>query len=204
MPGLGGLFGNTYSNPSIFNGGDGARLPAARAGGEAKPSTATQAHFEELDWMPIGDLQLPIIPFGLGGPQLTPLPKSQNNVTAANIPSAIKPVGPYDFMDAMTRLTNSIYENQVRAQQAELAKSQVGLTARSGSQCERGRRPGCHASTRRGTGPVAAQERAGTGAAASPDIDSVHGGTTSHIGAHSPQAWQGRRAPVNSTFRYTP
>src|SRR6266550_55281 len=88
--------------------------------------------------MAIGDLQLPLYPWGSLAPMMTPMAKAQSNVTASNIPGARIP-GPYDFLNAMTSLSNVQGENALRQEQAKqmqqqalLTAAQVGLTQKAG------------------------------------------------------------------------
>src|SRR5437764_10895794 len=88
--------------------------------------------------MAIGDLQLPLYQWGSLAPFMPALAKAQNNVTASNIPGARIP-GPYDFLNAMTSLSNVQGENALRQEQAKqmqqqalLTAAQVGLTQKAG------------------------------------------------------------------------
>src|SRR5437763_11992031 len=78
--------------------------------------------------MALGDRQLPLYPWGSLAPFMPPLQKAMNNVTASNIPGARIP-GPYDFLNAMTSLSNVQGENALRQEQAKQMQQQALLTA---------------------------------------------------------------------------
>src|SRR6266550_1562163 len=159
--------------------------------------------------MAIGDLQLPLYPWGSLAPMMTPMAKAQSNVTASNIPGARIP-GPYDFLNAMTSLSNVQGENALRQEQAKqmqqqalLTAAQVGLTQKAGEPPPPMYLPGSL------TGAASPQPSAGTGPAtgasgtASPDIDTVTAGDSPEWRAFA-QAVAGPESKGRFDVRYGP
>src|SRR5256885_2110714 len=158
--------------------------------------------------MAIGDLQLPLYQWGSLAPFFPALPKAQNNVTASNIPGAKIP-GPYDFLNAMTLLSNTQGENALRQQQAlqaqqqsALLAAQVGLTQKAGvppPDVGFVPAPGAAPQSATGTAPAAA----GASGTASPGIDTVTAGDSPEWRAFA-QAVAGPESKGRFDVRYGP
>ena len=161
--------------------------------------------------MAIGDLNLPLYQWGSLAPFFPALPKAQNNVTAANIPSAIKPAGPYDFLNSMTSLSNVQGENALRGEQARQAQqqsallaAQVGLTQKAGEPPPSvGFVPAPGAAPQAATGTGTAPATAGASGTASPGIDTVTAGDSPEWRAFA-QAVAGPESKGRFDVRYGP